>query len=331
MGITVISTLNVHLAPGFDRLFIDQLNAGLAENVNLTEGSSLPDPLDFSILIAGRPSRAELDASPYLTTLIVPWAGLSTKTREIMLEYPHIAVHNIHHNALPTSEMAIALLMNAAKNLVTLDRTMRRHDWTLRYGSSATNTLLEGKNVVVLGYGAIGTRVAAMCRGLGMNISVVRKSISEPEEGEFQFYPVTSLIEVLQSADALIVAIPLTPDTRDLVGIKELAALRDNAIVVNISRGPIVGERALYEELASGRLRAGLDVWYYYPAGADARTATPPSNFPFEKLDNVVMSPHVGGNSDQTEQLRIAKLQTMINLAAEDKPLPNRLDVERGY
>jgi phosphoglycerate dehydrogenase-like enzyme len=325
------ATLNVHLAQGFDQLFVDQLGAGLSESVNLTDGPMPPEGADYSILVAGRPTRMLLEASPNLTTLLIPWAGLPTKTREVMLEYPRIAVHNIHHNATPTAEMALALLMNAAKNLVTLDRSMRRQDWTLRYATSATNTLLEGKTVVILGYGAIGKRVAAKCRGLGMDVIVVRKSISEPEEGDFPFYPVGSLIEVLHRADALIVAVPLTPESRDLVGIGELAALRDHAIVVNISRGPVVGERALYEELRTGRIRAGLDVWYYYPADADSRTATPPSNYPYEKLDNVVMSPHVGGNSDQTEQLRIAELQSMINLAAAGQPMPNRLDVERGY
>ncbi len=325
------ATLKIHLAQGFDRLFTDQLRAGLSENVALTTGAALPSPTEYSILISGRPTRLELDASPNLTTLIIPWAGLPTKTREIMLEYPRIAVHNIHHNAAPTAEMAVTLLMNAAKNLVTLDRTMRRHDWTLRYSSSAVNTLLEGKSVVVLGYGAIGSRIATLCRSLGMEVVVVRRSIESPERGEFPFYPVADLRTVVQRADAFIIAVPLTPETRDLVGINELAALPDGAIVVNISRGPVVGERALYDELKSGRLRAGLDVWYYYPADEEARTSTPPSNFPFEKLDNVVMSPHVGGNSDQTEQLRIKELQTMINLAAAGQPLPNRIDVERGY
>ncbi len=86
-----------------------------------------------------------------------------------------------------------------------------------------------------------------------------------------------------------------------LLGAAELALLPDGAVLVNIGRGPIVDERALYEGLRDGRPHAaGLDVWYSYPPDEAARANWPPSAYPFHELDNVVLSPHRGGAADET-------------------------------
>jgi phosphoglycerate dehydrogenase-like enzyme len=110
-----------------------------------------------------------------------------------------------------------------------------------------------------------------------------------------------------------------------------LARLPNGAIVVNVARGPIVDEAALFEDLRSGRLRAGLDVWYKYPKKEKDRTNTPPSAHPFHELDNVVMTPHMAEESDDTELLRVTDLAKMLNAAAGGEALPNRIDPDRGY
>jgi phosphoglycerate dehydrogenase-like enzyme len=133
-------------------------------------------------------------------------------------------------------------------------------------------------------------------------------------------------------ANVLFVCLPMTPQTEGLIGEKELNLLPDHSVVVNIARGAIIDEKALYDALTGPRpLRAGLDVWYAYPQDKDSRTSTPPSAYPFHELDNVVMTPHLGGHSDQTETLRITALAELLTCAAEGKPLPNRIDPDRGY
>jgi phosphoglycerate dehydrogenase-like enzyme len=136
----------------------------------------------------------------------------------------------------------------------------------------------------------------------------------------------------LPQANILVVALPLTPETRGLIGAAELALLRSPALLVNVGRGPIVDEAALYEALRSGRLHAaGLDVWYNYPTDTASRARTPPSQFPFHELKNVVMTPHYIANNSENDQRFVAELATMLNTAARGEPLPNRVDVWAGY
>jgi phosphoglycerate dehydrogenase-like enzyme len=103
-------------------------------------------------------------------------------------------------------------------------------------------------------------------------------------------------------------------------------------VLVNVARGPIVDEAALYHALCEGSLfAAALDVWYNYPTDEAARSCTPPSTYPFHELDNVVMSPHRAGGSTETELLRIKHLAELLNAAACGEPMPNRVDLQLGY
>lgn len=130
------------------------------------------------------------------------------------------------------------------------------------------------------------------------------------------------------------ICLPSTALTRSLLGAKELALLPLGSVVVNVGRGDIVDESALFEALRSGRLfGAGIDVWYYYPATFAAASSTPPSTLPFHELDSVVLSPHRGGGIGirDTELVRMRHLGQMIAEAAGGKPMPNKWDFAQGY
>jgi phosphoglycerate dehydrogenase-like enzyme len=284
---------------------------------------------EFDLLVAGRPTEADLAASKSLRALIIPWAGLPEPTRMLLLKFPQIDVYNLHHNAAPTAELAVALMLAATKLLIPIDHSFRRHDWTPRYLERPLQ-LLEGRQAVILGFGHIGRRIAAACRALGMRVTVVRRTRSKGNHG-FEEATTRNLDRLLPATDLLHVCLPLTPETRGLFGKRRLNLLPHGAVIVNVARGEIIEEQALYESLRARRLRAGLDVWYSYPAKADNRHNTQPSRFPFHELDTVVMTPHLGGNSDRTEALRIEHLAESINLAAAGRKIPNRVDVRRGY
>ncbi|GAB4530152.1 MAG: hypothetical protein Fur0018_17220 [Anaerolineales bacterium] len=105
-----------------------------------------------------------------------------------------------------------------------------------------------------------------------------------------------------------------------------------SSVLVNVGRGPIVDEGALYHALRYGPLAAaGLDVWYRYPEDPAQRTHTLPSNFPFHELDNVVLSPHRGGAVRESETLRLQALTEMLIRAARGDEMPNRVDMTAGY
>jgi phosphoglycerate dehydrogenase-like enzyme len=324
-------SIAVHLLREIGAAPVAYLRARLQPEVALTVGPEVPQPADYEILVAGRPAPEHITASPDLRALVIPFAGLPQETRALMLDFPHISVHNLHHNAVAAAEMAIALMLTAAKFIVPADRALRQHDWRPRYRPSRA-LVLEGRTALILGYGAIGQRVARACRGLGMEVIAIRRGrCEEPCQGVDQTEALPSL---LPKADVLIVALPLTAATLGLIGQEELALLPPNSLLVNVGRGPIVDEGALYHALHEGRLyAAGLDVWYNYPDDRSSRSSTPPSAYPFHKLDNVVMSPHRAGmgGSGEIELRRMAHLARLLNAGAAGEEMPNRVDLDAGY
>jgi len=311
------------------------LRSLLSTEVMLTVGDGDSAAERTEILVGGRPSAGVLDGATALRVLLIPYAGLPPETRELLLQRPHVAVHNLHHNAAAAAELAMALFLAAAKRVVPADRGLRHGDWTLRY-EDTRELLLDGKTAVILGLGAVGARIARSCDGLGMRVLGVRRHPDrvEADTPRWETSSPERLPELLPSASALFVTVPLTPATRGLIGAEQLALLPADAVLVNVARGPIVDEEALYHALSEGAIgAAALDVWYRYPADEAARTATYPSRFPLHDLDNVVLSPHRGGafRHPELERARMEHLARSLNAAAAGEPIPHRVDVAAGY
>ena len=323
-------SLDVHILDSDADELVGLMKPLLAEDIALSYGPTESSPRLFEILISGVPAEPDIKRSEKLRTLIIPWSGLPTSTRKLMLQYPNIAVHNIHHNAPVVAEMAFALMLTAMKKVVPLDRDLRKDDWSGRYAEPKSR-LLAGKSVLILGYGAIGKLIARHCRGFDARISAIRKTEGHTTDNGVEIHTPGELTQLLPRADVLFVTLPHTDDSRGLIGTKELAMLPDGAVIVNVARGPVIDEQALYEALATGRISAGLDVWYNYPDSDESRTHTPPSDFPFGELDNVVMTPHLAGHAVETERLRAEALAKLLNAASRGESLPNRVDLEQGY
>lgn len=314
------------------------LQSQLHPTVQLTVGRDLPNPAEFEILVNGRPSNEELTASPNLHTVIIPWAGLPEVTAVRLQEHPHLKLHNLHHNAPIVAEGMLMLLLGVARLAVPFDRALRQGDWTPRYQKPAPSLLLAGKTALILGYGAIGQRLAQLCCALGMTVHATRRSLatavtqSDKTANNVTIHPAAVLPNLLPQANALLICLPHTPETNGLLGAAELALLPPQAILVNAGRAAIINETALYDALASGHLHgAGLDVWYSYPDNEAARTNTWPGERPFHTLDNVLLSPHRTGLVAETEQLRLSHLADLLNGAAAGQLLPNAIDLTRGY
>ena len=309
------------------------LQARLHPNVHFQHGKEPPTNADYEILIAAMPTQALLDASPNLQALIIPFSGPPQQTRDLLVHYPHITVHNTPYNYIATAETALALLLASAKFIAKGDINLRRGDWTLRY-SERPQLLLHGKTILILGYGRIGRHVAPVCHALGMEIIGVRRSLAPEDHNDTfaQIYAIEQLHKVLPEANFLLTALPDTSETEGLLGAPELALLPTDAIVVNVGRGSVINEKALYHALVSGKLAAaGIDVWYNYPKSNAARTQTLPSQYPFHELKNVILSPHRAGWLGSDDDSRMIMLAEMVNEAAVGRPLPNRVNMALGY
>ena len=283
----------------------------------------------MQVLIEGRPDDAWLDV-PSLQHVIVPWAGIPTALQQQMQQRPQLSLHNSHYNAPFVAQHALALLLACSNRIAEVDRIFRQGDWRCRNGGFPS-LALRGKTCLLLGYGAIGQALAPMLQALGMQLRVLRRHPPEDSPAGITFYSSDALLSAASGADMLISSLPHTPQTEKLINAEVLAALPAHALLVNVGRGAVIDQHALYEALEHKRLAAaGLDVWWNYPPNPEARAYTLPADAPLHTLPQVVMSPHRADEAPEAEQARVDDvLRTLQALARGD--MRNRVDSARGY
>lgn len=205
-----------------------------------------------------------------------------------------------------TADLAVALLLAAARRVGEAERLVRSGGWRAWEPDLLLGTDVHGATLGLLGLGAIGRAVARRARGFGMTVLAwarTHRSLGDLA-GEVNW---VELPELLARSEFVSIHLPLSDATRGLLGARELAALRPGAILVNTARGGIVEEAALAEALRDGRLAAaGLDVFEREPLAPDS---------PLLALPNVVLTPHIGSASHAT-RLRMAELAARNLLAA---------------
>ncbi len=186
-------------------------------------------------------------------------------------------------NSISVAEHTMMLLLAAAKHLRAYDGAVRQGDWEFRKSACAVE--LAGRRVLVVGFGRIGRRVAALCRAFGLHVLVHDISAAAREQATMAGYAcVDELDEGLAQADVLTLHIPLTTRSARLIDAPRLSRLPRGAIVVNCARGGIVDEDALAQALTSGGLgAAALDVFGKEPIV---------QAHPLAGFDNVVLTPH---------------------------------------
>lgn len=280
------------------------------------------------VLVDGHPSDALLDA-PHLRAVIVPYAGVEAGLRAQVAARPHLRLYNSHFNAPFVAQHAAALLLACAGRLGRYDRALRQGDWS-GHRDGPASLHLGGAHALLLGYGAIGSALAPMLRGLGMRLTALRRR-PDPAATDPAEVGRAELHRALSEADAIVVTLPSTPDTDGLLDAAAFEAIRPGALLVNVGRGTIIEEAALWQALEDGRLGGvGLDVWWQYPPHAGARRATLPSSRPFHIHEDVVMSPHRANAVKGWRDASVRDvLRTLAVLAAGRER--NRVDPETGY
>ena len=233
-----------------------------------------------------------LQSAPGLRFIQMLSAGLDTVDFDVIA--PDIMVAgNVGAYAHPIAEHVMAMVLCLAKRLPQENAALARGEWTRAEGDRAAATAtLDGAVGAILGYGGIGRATARLMRAFGARIHAINSSGHTDDPVEF-CGTLDDLDRVLAAADVLVIGIPLTAGTRGLIGARELGLMKDSAILINVARGAIVDERALYEHLrATPGFSAGIDAWWDEPrGGAPFRT-----NYPFLELPNLLGSPHNSGD-----------------------------------
>jgi len=157
--------------------------------------------------------------------------------------------------------------------------------------------LLEGRSVAVVGLGESGRRIALTCHGLGMTVYAVSRTEGEAA-GVERVFERSELTDVAALVDFLVLAVAGGPETKRMVDASVLAAMRESGVLINVSRGSVIDEQALIAALKTGRIAgAGLDVFETEPL---------PSDSELWELDNVFVTPHIGGRSDRYAEQALA-------------------------
>ena len=216
-------------------------------------------------------------------------------------------------------EHAIALLLAAAKNVVLHTDAIRAG----RFQQDVIGKSVRGKTLGVVGLGGIGGEAARLAAGLGMRVvGINRRGTTDAPVAWCG--TLADLDRLLGESEFVLLSIPLTRATADLIGARELGRLKPDGILVNIARGGLVRERDLYEHLRTHpRFQAALDVWWTYPKGDGF-----PFTEPFHELPNVVMTPHVAWAVP--EQARWSLEAALENVARFLRGEPPRNVVDRS-
>ena len=206
-----------------------------------------------------------------------------------------------------TAELAVALMLASLRNIPDFVRRQDAADW--RFGFTSA---LADRSVLIVGYGSIGEALEARLRPFECDIVRVARSARSAPLGPV--HALEELPELLPAADVVLLLVPLTEQSRGLVGAEFLGRMKDGALLVNVARGPVVDTKALLAELESGRLRAAMDVTDPEPL---------PAGHPLWQAPGVLITPHVGGASSAflPRALRLLRSQLLLDLGGS--PLAN--------
>jgi phosphoglycerate dehydrogenase-like enzyme len=214
-------------------------------------------------------------------------------------------------SAEPMAEHILAMTLAAAKRLSVEHENLKRGEFNQR----SPNKMLRGDVCGILGFGGVGVQTARLMRCLGMKIHAVNRS-GKTEEPVDWIGTSERLDEMLAAADVVVICAALTRHTEGMIGTRELGLMKDDAILVNVARGEIVDEAALYAHLvAHPRFYACIDAWWVEPVRHHGFSM----NFPFLDLPNVIGSPHnsAGGGVWRDTSLRRAVANCKRALAGE--------------
>jgi glyoxylate reductase len=215
-----------------------------------------------------------------------------------------------------TADLTWALILATARRVIEGDRLVRSGQWTGWTPTQLLGASVAGQRLGIIGMGRIGQAVAHRAAGFGMKVCYCshRRVQNEPENAAWEFLTLPAL---LAASDILTIHVPLTPETRHLIGARELAQMRRSAILINTARGPVLDERALVAALTNGAIAgAGLDVFEDEPRLHPGLAALP----------QVVLLPHLGS---ATMAARVRMGMTCLNnieAVLSGRPAPNRVN-----
>jgi len=280
----------------------------------------------------------EPGTAPNLRWIQFHFAGVDSVANTEVLQQPDLAATTLSGAAASQmAEFAVMMLLGLGHRLPDLIASQAKGEWPRDRFERFIPRELRGSTVGIVGYGSIGRQIARLLQPFGVTILAAKRDAMHPEDTGYiqdgmgdpdgdlfqRLYPIQALRSMLKDCDFVVVTIPLTSTTRNLIGQEEFQALKPGAFLIDISRGGVIDPVALTNVLQEKRLSgAALDVFAEEPL---------PANSPLWKMPNVFITPHISGNSVEYNERAVALFTENLNRYLVGLPLYNRFDPTKGY
>ena len=264
---------------------------------------------------------SNMPAAPKLRLLQVPGAGLDQIKFDEVPAHAHIC--NAYGHDVAGGEYVLLAMLAWCHEFVTAHESMKAGSWRMSGRTGAPlHDELYGKTIGILGLGPIGLAAARLAKAFGTTVLGCNRTVREQPDFVDQVYPLQDLHDFLGRCDFVAVCIALAPQTVGLLDRAALLRMKKTAVVINVARGAIIDEDALFEALRDKQIAgAVIDAWYRYPTPSDLTIA--PSKHPFASLPNVLMTPHSSIWTHGMIERRWTDIAANIDALASDGKLKN--------
>lgn len=298
------------------------VTAGVAtESIDEADPSRIAAALAEADIVLTGAWRAGYPPAPKLRLLQVPLAG--TDGIDMAALPKGVTVCNAYGHEAALGEFAVMMMLAWRHRLFEITTTFRGGSWVwspMRGGPVRGE--IAGHTVGVVGLGHIGREVANRAAALGCRVLAANRTLREAPPSLERVFAWDDLDRMLGECDTVVLSCALVPETTGLFDARRLRAMKRDAFLVNLARGPIADEDALYQALRDGVIGgAALDTWWRYPSPAEPEPR--PSRHPFHELPNVVMTPHCSPRTDGTIERRSRDVARNIDRFARGEPLEN--------
>lgn len=294
--------------------------------VHLPDYSRLGEEIPDTDIFVGYSLKPEqLASAKKLLWIHSTAAGVSQLTYPELRESGVLVTNPSGIFSVPMAEHTLGTMLALARNFPDCVRHQERSNWGQQeiWDQPQHLTELNGKLLLIVGFGSIGRELARRAKAFDMRVWGVSRSGNGNGELAERIVPAQELLEVLPQADYVVIAAPETPETKHLIGVEELARMKPGARLINVARGTLVDEDALIGALKEGRLGgAALDVTGIEPLPAES---------PLWKSPNLFITPHTSAISDRLWDRQTEMLLDLLERWFDGREMYNCVDLARGY
>jgi phosphoglycerate dehydrogenase-like enzyme len=279
-----------------------------------------------------------IDQVPALRWLQCHYAGVDSLVNEPLFQQNGLMITTLSGAAAPQmAEFALGMILALGHRLPDLMAHQSRSEWPRERWERFRPVELRTNTVGLVGYGSISREIARLVRAVGGTVLAAKRDVMHPEDTGYtipglgdpngdlfnRLYPFQAIRSMMKECDFVVVAVPLTAETRGMIGANELLGMKPTSFLITLARGGVVDQNALLIALQERRIAgAALDVFAEEPL---------PQNSPFWKLPNVILSPHIAGMSTHYEQRAVDLFSENLKRYLSGAPLLNRFDPQKGY